>query len=72
VSERTSWSELRDELGVDRDHPAYSAARIAFELGADVRTLREQRGWSQTELAARCGMTQSAIARLEAGGTPAC
>jgi HTH-type transcriptional regulator/antitoxin HipB len=69
VSERTSWSELRDDLGVDRDHPAHSAARIAFELGAEVRTLREQRGWSQTELATRAGMTQSATARFEAGGT---
>jgi len=69
VSERTSWSELRDQLGIDRAHPAYQAARIAFELGASVRTLREQREWSQTELATRAGMTQSAVARFEAGGT---
>ena len=69
MSKRTSWSELREELGVDRDHPAYSAARIAFELGAEVRMLRERRGWSQTELATRSGMTQSAMARFEAGGT---
>ena len=69
MSDRTSWTELRRELGVDRVHPAYDAARIAFELGAEVRTLREQRGWSQTELASRAGMTQSAMARFEAGGT---
>jgi ribosome-binding protein aMBF1 (putative translation factor) len=69
MTERTSWNALRNELGVDRAHPAYDGARIAFELGAEVRALREQRGWSQTELANRAGMTQSAMARFEAGGT---
>jgi predicted transcriptional regulator len=69
MTERTSWTAMRDELGIDRAHPAYDAARIAFELGAEVRALREQRGWSQTELANRAGMTQSAMARFEAGGT---
>ncbi|KAA2260989.1 helix-turn-helix transcriptional regulator [Solihabitans fulvus] len=69
MTERTTWTELRKGLGVERAHPAYEAARIAFELGAEVRSLREQRGWSQTELAERAGMTQSAMARFEAGGT---
>jgi ribosome-binding protein aMBF1 (putative translation factor) len=40
-----------------------------FELGATVRRMREQRGWSQTRLAEAAGMTQSALARFEAGGT---
>ncbi|WP_233606217.1 helix-turn-helix transcriptional regulator [Micromonospora sp. Llam0] len=48
---------------------AYEAARLAFELGRSVRELRERRGWSQTQLATASGMTQSAVARFEAGGT---
>lgn len=51
---------------------AYGAARLAYELGRTVRQLREQgeqRDWNQTALADSAGMTQSAVARFEAGGT---
>jgi transcriptional regulator with XRE-family HTH domain len=48
---------------------AYDATRRAFELGATVRAMREQRGWTQVRLAEAAGMTQSALARFEAGGT---
>ncbi|MEV4625328.1 helix-turn-helix transcriptional regulator [Micromonospora sp. NPDC049523] len=48
---------------------AYDATRLAFELGRAVRDLRERRGWSQSQLAQASGMTQSAVARFEAGGT---
>jgi transcriptional regulator with XRE-family HTH domain len=54
------------EPGADE---AYAAARLAFELGRAVRELREQHGWSQAQLAEIAGMTQSAVARFEAGGT---
>ena len=70
MSERAGWTEVRarrmDEPGADE---AYRAAKLAFELGRTVRALREQRGWSQTQLATAARMTQSAVARFEAGGT---
>lgn len=70
MAERTDWQEIRnrrmDEPGADE---AYEAARLAFELGAAVRELREQRGWTQAQLAGAANMTQPAVARFEAGGT---
>jgi ribosome-binding protein aMBF1 (putative translation factor) len=67
---RESWSGLRDRrMSEPGAEEAYEAARLAFELGAAVRELRLARGWSQTELASAAGMTQSAVARFEAGGT---
>jgi transcriptional regulator with XRE-family HTH domain len=48
---------------------AYDTARLAFELGAAVREMREARGWTQARLAEAAGLTQPAVARFEAGGT---
>jgi ribosome-binding protein aMBF1 (putative translation factor) len=70
MTERTSWTEIRDRrLAESGAREAYHAAKLAYELGRSVRGLREQRGWSQSQLAATAGMTQSAVARFEAGGT---
>ena len=65
-----SWNELKQELGRSPEAQAgYEKARAAYEFGKQVRELREARGWSQAHLASLLGTTQSAIARLEAGGS---
>ena len=70
MAERESWAGLRDRrMSEPGASEAYEATRLALELGAAVRELRVAREWSQTELAAAAGMTQSAVARFEAGGT---
>src|SRR6202022_3266010 len=65
-----AWSEIRDE-GLRRPaaRRAYDDARLAYEIGRQVRELREAQGLSQGEVAHRMGTTQSVVARLEAGGT---
>jgi ribosome-binding protein aMBF1 (putative translation factor) len=47
----------------------YDEARRAFLIGQAVREHRLALGLSQTEVAARAGMTQPALSRLEAGGS---
>jgi predicted transcriptional regulator len=66
----TSWDDVKAARSGDSAvEAAYAAARLAFELGEQVRLMREERGWSQRELSALTGMSQPAIARFEAGGT---
>ena len=70
MAEREPWAGMRDRrLTEPGAADAYEATRLAFELGAAVRELRTAHNWSQAELAAAAGMTQSAVARFEAGGT---
>ncbi len=40
------------------------------QIADQVVARRRERGFSQADVAAMCGTTQSAIARLEAGGRP--
>ena len=59
------FREMASRLAADEQ-----AARMAEERGRLVRELAEQRqaaGLSQTEVAARMGTSQSAVARLESG-----
>ena len=67
---RASWDEIRERrLGSPQASAAYAEASRAYQLGRQVRQLREDRGWTQKQLAEAAGTTQSAVARFEAGGT---
>jgi ribosome-binding protein aMBF1 (putative translation factor) len=64
-----SYEEIaRERRGSAGYHEGYDEARRAFLIGQAVRERRLALGLSQTDLAARAGMTQPALSRLEAGG----
>lgn len=67
---RTTLAEARQGRAATREiEEEYEAARLRFDLGRAVREQRQRQGLSQGELGRRSGMTQSAVARFEAGGT---
>ena len=63
-------NEMSDEERAEFDE-ALAAARLALEVGEQVRDAREAAGLTQRQLAARMSTSQAAVARLEAGGTSA-
>lgn len=70
MAARTDWHDLRARrMAEPGAEESYEATRLAFELGSAVRHLREQLGWTQTQLARAADMSQPAVARFEAGGT---
>ena len=69
TTEHSSYEELAGDRRGSQDYrEGYAEAQRAFLIGQAVRERRQALGLSQTELAARAGMTQPALSRLEAGG----
>src|SRR5258708_40279020 len=65
----SSYAELaRPRRGSPAYREGYAEAQRAYLIGRAVRERRLALGLSQVELAARAGMTQPALSRLEAGG----
>ena len=58
VTERKAWTELRKELGVDSAHPAYEAARLAFD-GTDASRVAMLTGLSRERLDELGGVPES-------------
>ncbi len=65
----SSYKELaRQRRGSAQYRQGHTEAHRAYLIGQAIRERRLALGLSQTELAARAGMTQPALSRLEAGG----
>jgi transcriptional regulator with XRE-family HTH domain len=50
------------------DHPSSAARPVrpaALDLGARVRRLRRERGWTLEEAGARCGLSRAAVSKIE-------
>jgi ribosome-binding protein aMBF1 (putative translation factor) len=63
-----SWNSIRDEILANPDVKAeYEALSPEFEFAQTLITLREGLGLTQREFAAKVGMKQSQLARIESG-----
>jgi ribosome-binding protein aMBF1 (putative translation factor) len=69
TTDHSSYEDFaRQRRSSEQYREGYAEGRRAFLIGHAVRERRLALGLSQTGLAARAGMTQPALSRLEAGG----
>jgi ribosome-binding protein aMBF1 (putative translation factor) len=68
--EHASYEQIAQaRRGTGEYREGHDEARRAFLIGQAIRERRLALGLSQSDVAARAGMTQPALSRLEAGGT---
>ena len=68
TNSHTSYEDLASQRRDSDEYRQGHAEARAYQLGKALRDRRLALGLSQVELAARAGMTQPALSRLEAGG----
>jgi ribosome-binding protein aMBF1 (putative translation factor) len=69
TADHTGYEQLASQRRDTADYrEGYAEAHRAYLIGQAVRERRLALGLSQIEVAARAGMTQPALSRLEAGG----
>jgi transcriptional regulator with XRE-family HTH domain len=70
MAKRTSWDEIKAQRPVSAEgRAAYEDEERISAFRSLVYHLRTEAGLTQAELGDRMGTTQSAIARMEGGGT---
>jgi transcriptional regulator with XRE-family HTH domain len=70
MDSRTSWDDVKTQRRLSEEgRAAYEDEARISAFRALVYRLRTEAGLTQAELAHRMGTTQSAIARMESGGT---